>query len=76
MASLLAAGSKGDSAGQRSVRGRQEVFGPESAERRSDYAPRISRAYLALAHDRPSLEDILATTPMPCCLYAGEIDPI
>jgi len=50
------------------------VQNPRSAG--GDYAPRISRAYLALAHDRPGLEDILATTPMPCCLYAGEIDPI
>ena len=26
--------------------------------------------------DRPGLEDILPTLLMPCCLYAGELDPI
>src|SRR6266478_1098898 len=28
------------------------------------------------AEDRPGLEDILPTMLMPCCLYAGEIDPV
>src|ERR671923_2393979 len=33
-------------------------------------------AYLALAQDRPGLEDILPTMLMPCCLYTGEMDRI
>jgi len=31
-------------------------------------------AQLALAQDRPSLEDVLPTMTMPCLLYAGEAD--
>jgi len=33
-------------------------------------------AYLAAAHDRVGMEDMLETMAMPCCLYAGEADPI
>ena len=54
----------------------EEMFGPESAERKERLLSADLEAYLALAHDRPGLEDILPTMLMPCCLYAGEIDPI
>jgi hypothetical protein len=34
------------------------------------------QAYLALTQDRPGVDDILPTMLIPCCLYAGETDPI
>ena len=34
------------------------------------------RALAAAQQDRPSLEDILPTMTMPCCLYAGDADPL
>ena len=58
------------------VAGMEELFGPESAERKGRLFSADLEAYLALAQDRPGLEDILPTMLMPCCLYAGEIDPI
>jgi pimeloyl-ACP methyl ester carboxylesterase len=33
-------------------------------------------AYLAMAQDRTSLETVLPEIEMPCCLYAGEADPV
>ena len=33
-------------------------------------------AWLAAVQDRVSLEDMLETMAMPCCLYAGEADPM
>jgi pimeloyl-ACP methyl ester carboxylesterase len=58
------------------VAGMEEMFGPESAERKRRLLSADLEAYLALAQDRPGLDDILPTMLMPCCLYAGEIDPI
>ena len=52
------------------------MFGPEPSERKKRLLSADLEAYLALAQDRPGLEDILQTMLMPCCLYAGEIDPI
>jgi pimeloyl-ACP methyl ester carboxylesterase len=44
------------------------------------YAARLRaadlEAYLAAAHDRVGVEDMLEAMAMPCCLYAGEADPI
>jgi hypothetical protein len=37
--------------------------------------PPVHRA-TALAPDRPGLEDMLPAMPMPCCLYAGDMDPV
>jgi pimeloyl-ACP methyl ester carboxylesterase len=34
------------------------------------------RALAAAQQDRPSLEDILPTMTMQCCLYAGDADPL
>jgi len=34
------------------------------------------RALAAAQQDRPSLEDTLPTMNMPCCLYAGDADPL
>ena len=58
------------------VAGMEEMFGPESAERKGRLISADLEALLALVQDRPDLEDILPTMLMPCCLYAGEIDPI
>jgi pimeloyl-ACP methyl ester carboxylesterase len=59
------------------VAGMEEMFGPESPERKERLLSADLEAYLALVHDRPGLDDILPTMPlMPCCLYAGETDPI
>jgi pimeloyl-ACP methyl ester carboxylesterase len=33
-------------------------------------------AFLAVAQDRMGLESVVATIAMPCCLYAGEADPV
>jgi pimeloyl-ACP methyl ester carboxylesterase len=32
-------------------------------------------AHLAMAQDRPSIEEVLPTMTMPCLLYAGDADP-
>ena len=44
------------------------------------YAARLRaadlEAWLALAQDRVNMEDVLGTMAMPCCLYAGEGDPM
>lgn len=58
------------------VAGMEEMFGPETAERKARLLSADLEAYLALAQDRPGIDDILPTMLMPCCLYAGEIDPI
>jgi|SRR6516162_4464888 pimeloyl-ACP methyl ester carboxylesterase len=58
------------------VAGMEEMFGPESTERKKRLLSADLEAYLALAQDRPGLDDILPTMLMPCCLYAGEIDPL
>jgi hypothetical protein len=57
------------------VEAMEQTFGPETPERKTRLLSADLEAYLALAQDRPGLEDIL-TTLMPCCLYAGETDPI
>jgi pimeloyl-ACP methyl ester carboxylesterase len=47
---------------------------------RQSYAARLRaadlHAWLAVAQDRVTIEDILASMTMPCCLYAGEDDPM
>jgi pimeloyl-ACP methyl ester carboxylesterase len=46
----------------------------------ADYAARLREAdlhaWLAAVEDRASIEDVLDTMTMPCCLYAGEADPL
>ena len=58
------------------VTGMEEMFGPESEERKERLLSADLEAYLALVQDRPGLDDTLPTMLMPCCLYAGETDPI
>ena len=54
----------------------ERMAGPIS----DSYAARLRAAdlvaYLAAAHDRAGMEDMLGAMVMPCCLYAGEADPI
>jgi pimeloyl-ACP methyl ester carboxylesterase len=44
------------------------------------YAARLRRAdfevYVAMARDRAGMEDMLGTMAMPCCIYAGDADPV
>ncbi len=44
------------------------------------YIDRLRRAdlqaWLASVEDRASIEDVLETMTMPCCLYAGDADPV
>jgi pimeloyl-ACP methyl ester carboxylesterase len=63
-------------AGEAFVAGMEEMFGPESAVRKQRLRSADLEAYLALAQDRPGVEDMLAVMPMPCCLYAGNMDPV
>jgi pimeloyl-ACP methyl ester carboxylesterase len=58
------------------VAGMEQMFGPETAERKARLLSADLKAYLALTQDRPGVDDILPTMLMPCCLYAGETDPI
>ena len=43
---------------------------------RADMLANDFRALAAAQQDRPSLEDVLPTMTMPCCLYAGDADPL
>jgi pimeloyl-ACP methyl ester carboxylesterase len=58
------------------VAGFEKMGGPIS----DAYAARLRaadlNAFLAAASDRGSMEDMLGTIAMPCCLYAGEADPL
>jgi pimeloyl-ACP methyl ester carboxylesterase len=58
------------------VAGMEEMFGPESAARKRRLLSADLEALLAVAQDRPGLGDILPTMQLPCCLYAGERDPV
>jgi pimeloyl-ACP methyl ester carboxylesterase len=54
--------------------GMNEAAMPPAA--RADFLANDFRALAAAQGDRPSLEEILPTMSMPCCLYAGDADPI
>lgn len=62
--------------GEAFVAAMEQTFGSESAVRKQRLLSADLEAYLALAQDRPGLEDMLPATPMPCCLYAGDMDPV
>ena len=62
--------------GEAFVSGMEEMYGPESPARKGRLLSADLEALLALAQDRPSLEGILPTMLIPCCLYAGQKDPI
>jgi pimeloyl-ACP methyl ester carboxylesterase len=54
----------------------EKIAGPISDR----YAARMRaadlQAWLAVPRDRVSIEDMLGTMAMPCCLYSGEADPM
>ena len=54
----------------------EEMFGPESAARKRHLLSADLEALLAVAQDRPGLEEILPTMQLPWCLFAGKRDPI
>ena len=54
----------------------EKMFGPETTERKERLLAADLEAYLALARDRPGLDDIVPSMHLPCCLYVGETDPI
>jgi pimeloyl-ACP methyl ester carboxylesterase len=58
------------------VAGFEKMVGPIS----DGYVARLRaadlEAYLAAAHDRVGMGDMLGAMAMPCCLYAGEADPL
>jgi pimeloyl-ACP methyl ester carboxylesterase len=59
------------------IAGLEERFGfTASPEDLAYYLAADLDAYLAMSIDRPSLEDVLPTIQMPCCLYVGESDDI
>jgi pimeloyl-ACP methyl ester carboxylesterase len=62
--------------GEAFVAGFKRIFGPIS----NDYAARLRtadvEAYFAAAEDRATMADILETMTMPCCVYAGDADPL
>jgi len=52
-------------------------FGSQSSGvRRARLRSADREAFLALSLDRPELSDILSGLLIPCCLYAGENDPL
>jgi pimeloyl-ACP methyl ester carboxylesterase len=58
------------------VAGMEETFGAFDAAYKARLLQADLEAFLAMTQDRPSLEQVLPTMPMPCCLYVGEQDPV
>jgi len=54
----------------------EKMVGPLSNGLASRLRAADLEAYLAAAHDRIAIDDVLETMAMPSCLYAGEADPI
>ena len=55
----------------------EDRFGAQVSPARKVRLCNLDRhALLALSQDRPELSDILSNMRMPCCLYAGEADPL
>ena len=57
------------------VKSFEEVFGAPPTGCRARLLGSDFEAFLAVAHDRPSIESVLPKITMPCCVYAGEADP-
>jgi pimeloyl-ACP methyl ester carboxylesterase len=53
----------------------EEADGPISGAHAARLRTADFEAYFAMVLDRDSMEDILDTMAMPCCIYAGEADP-
>src|SRR5215831_15697923 len=58
------------------VEGMEETFGSLDAAYKARFLTADLEAFLAMTQDRPSLEAVLPTMPMPCCLSVGEQDPV
>jgi pimeloyl-ACP methyl ester carboxylesterase len=58
------------------VAGMEETFGALDAAYKARLLTADLEAFLAMTQDRPSLEAVLPTMPMPCCLYVGEQDTV
>jgi pimeloyl-ACP methyl ester carboxylesterase len=58
------------------VAGMEETFGALDAVYKARLLTADLEAFLAMTQDRPSLEEVLPTMRMPCCLYVGEQDPV
>ena len=58
------------------VTGMAKMFGQTSDRRAERLRTADLKAYLAMLQDRPDIGEMLETMAMPCCIYAGEADPI
>jgi pimeloyl-ACP methyl ester carboxylesterase len=58
------------------VVGMEETFGALDAPYKARLLTADLDACLAMTQERPSLEEVLPTMRMPCCLYVGEQDPV
>jgi pimeloyl-ACP methyl ester carboxylesterase len=58
------------------VTGFENMAGPTSDSHAARLRSADLEAWSALAQDRVSVEDVLELMTMPCCLYAGEADPM
>ncbi len=56
------------------ITGLEETLGSLSAGYKARLQTADLEAFLALAQDRPNLEDVLPTMTRPCLLYVGEAD--
>ena len=54
----------------------EKMAGPISSADAARLRSADLEAYLAAAQDRVSMEDMLGAMSMPCCVYAGEADPL
>ncbi len=54
----------------------EQAVGPLAPGWRERLRAADFEAYLAAAEDRPNLEAVLPIMAMPCCVYAGEADPL
>jgi pimeloyl-ACP methyl ester carboxylesterase len=58
------------------VAGMEETFGALDEPYKARLLTADLEAFLAMTQERPSLEEVLPTMRMPCCLYVGEQDPV
>jgi hypothetical protein len=54
----------------------EETFGALDEPYKARLLTADLEAFLAMTQERPSLEEVLSTMLMPCCLYVGEQDPV
>jgi pimeloyl-ACP methyl ester carboxylesterase len=54
----------------------EKRYGPIAAAHAARLRAADLEAYLAAAQDGAAMEDMLETMAMPCCIYAGEAEPL